>query len=88
MIGMLEGSNLNRRGRSASSGSRGMTRSRRSRTSAAAVSRFVPQAKDSCTLLEPSEETEVISSTPGTAAMASSTGRVMSCSTIGGLELG
>ena len=63
-----------------------MTRSSRSRTSAAAASRLVPQAKEMRTLLDPSEELEEISSTPGTALIASSMGRLMSCSTISGLE--
>ena len=87
MIGKLEASKRNMRGLSTPSGRRPMTRSRRSRTSLAAASRSVPQAKARRTLLWPSEEVELISSIPGTAAMASSIGLVMSCSTTLGSAL-
>ena len=53
--------------------------------SSAAASRLVPQPKVTRTLLRPSAETEVTSSTPGTADMASSMGRVISSSTSSGL---
>lgn len=53
--------------------------------SLAAASRSVPQAKARRTLLLPSDEDELTSSTPGTALMASSMGRVMSSSTSSGL---
>jgi hypothetical protein len=48
---------------------------------------LVPHAKESRTPLEPCAESEVICSTPGTALMASSMGRVIICSMISGLEL-
>ncbi len=76
----MAGSNLRSMGRSTSSGRRGITRSSRSRMSSAAAFRSVPQSNSTRTLLLPSEETEKTSSTPGTALMASSMGRVMSCS--------
>ncbi|OPZ93043.1 MAG: hypothetical protein BWY73_00510 [candidate division TA06 bacterium ADurb.Bin417] len=84
-IGMLDGSNFLSVGRSISSGSRLITRSRRSRTSLAALSRFVPQANETRTRLLPSADSDEISSTPGTALMASSIGRVTSSSTSSGL---
>jgi hypothetical protein len=65
-----------------------MMRSRRSRTSLEASSRLAPQPKEMRTLLAPSAEVEVISCTPGTAATASSMGRVTSCSTSSGPALG
>jgi len=45
-----------------------------------AASRSVPQVKVTRTTLWPSDETEVTSSTPGTALMACSMGRVTSSS--------
>ena len=62
-----------------------MTRSNRSRMSLAAASRSVPQEKVTRTLERPSAETEVTSSTPGTALMASSTGLVIRSSISSGL---
>jgi hypothetical protein len=54
-------------------------------TSSAAVSTSVPQENVTRTLERPSEETEVISSTPGTVATISSTMRVTSRSITSGL---
>ena len=53
--------------------------------SLAAASRSVPQVKVTRTLLFPSDEMEETSSTPGTALMACSTGRVTSSSISSGL---
>ena len=86
-IGKLEGSNFRSLGRSTSSGRAEIMRSSRSRTSLEASSRSVPQVKEMRTLLLPSEDVEEISSTPGTAARASSTGRVISSSISSGLAL-
>ena len=85
--GKLARSNLRSLGRSASSGRRGITRSSRSRTSLAAVSKSVPHVNVTRTLLLPSDEAELTSSTPGTALIASSMRRVTSSSISSGLAL-
>ncbi len=79
-MGKLARSNRISIGRSASSGSSAITRSRRSRMSFAATSRSVPHEKATLTMLCPSEDDDVISSTPCTAASASSMGRVIDSS--------
>ncbi len=65
-------SNLLTRGRTMSSGSSLISSSSVACTSRAAASISVPQAKLTRTLLLPSDDCEVISSTPGTVAMISS----------------
>ena len=81
-------SNLNTVGVSASSGRRPRMRSTRVRISSAASSRSVPQVKATRTDDCPSDEVEVIVSTPAMAATASSIGRVTRSSTSWGPTFG
>ncbi len=83
--GKLAMSNLLMRGRTMSSGSSLISSSSLLCTSMAAVSMSVPQAKLTRTALLPSEESEVISSTPGTVATISSMIWVTSRSITSGL---
>ena len=80
MMGDALASNFMMVGGSASSGSRPRTRSSRVRTSSSATFRLVPQAKFRRTVLDPSDEVELICSTPATALTPCSMGRVTSSS--------
>ena len=77
-------SNLRSRGRLASSGRSSSSENSRSRTSLAAASMSTPQPKRRVTSAVPSTEVDSISSSPGVAATACSTGRVTSSSMVSG----